>query len=313
MTSDREIQDGAPSTLGPLLRQARDQAGLKQADIARQLHLDVKIIAALEADDDGALPAPMYVRGYLRHYAGLLGMPPEDLLHKYNARAAPLPPIKSGMSGANQTSGADAPVRAVTWFVSLALVLLVVAWGLSGNIQTPETAGVPTAGVRAPVEAPAQVQGVAAQDEVPAITEQPPQAGDAPGILPTTETTAGQAADDRVQAQEQAPAAPATGEPEAGTVETSGPDAAPPLGDSLRLKIHKDSWIDVKDATGTSLYTALARAGQEIDLAGQAPISVLLGNAAGVGIEYNGEPVDFGRYTAGNVARFKLGETAAGE
>jgi len=63
---------------GARLKAAREARGMALAQAARGLRLPVATLAALEADDQSALPGPAYVAGYLRAYARLLGLPPDD-------------------------------------------------------------------------------------------------------------------------------------------------------------------------------------------------------------------------------------------
>jgi cytoskeleton protein RodZ len=59
--------------IGKQLRAARERMGLGVSQAAEQLHVDEKVIDALETGRFQALGAPVYVRGHLRHYAELLG------------------------------------------------------------------------------------------------------------------------------------------------------------------------------------------------------------------------------------------------
>lgn len=52
----------------------------------------------------------------------------------------------------------------------------------------------------------------------------------------------------------------------------------------------------------------IAKAGQTKTVEGEAPFKVLLGNAPGVTLEYNGEVYDHAKYNRKGVARFTLGE-----
>jgi cytoskeleton protein RodZ len=61
--------------IGQQLRAARERMGLGVAQAAEQLHVDEKVIDALETGRFNALGAPVYVRGHLRHYADLVGEP----------------------------------------------------------------------------------------------------------------------------------------------------------------------------------------------------------------------------------------------
>ena len=64
---------------GVRLAQARDELGLPVKEVARMLNLSPSHITALENDDYESLFGPTYVRGYLRSYAQLLGLPPEEI------------------------------------------------------------------------------------------------------------------------------------------------------------------------------------------------------------------------------------------
>ena len=61
---------------GARLREAREAANISLDRIAMSLLLDPKIVEALEEDDFDRLPAPTFVRGYLRGYARVLGVRP---------------------------------------------------------------------------------------------------------------------------------------------------------------------------------------------------------------------------------------------
>ena len=65
---------------GQRLRQAREALGLSQLDVAQRLHLNVNLIQALEDNNKEALPAQIYLVGYLRSYARLLNLPADRII-----------------------------------------------------------------------------------------------------------------------------------------------------------------------------------------------------------------------------------------
>jgi cytoskeleton protein RodZ len=71
------------TSIGRELATAREGRKLDIDTVARELKLDAAIIRALESDDRAALPAPIFVQGYLRSYARLLDLPAQDLLARY--------------------------------------------------------------------------------------------------------------------------------------------------------------------------------------------------------------------------------------
>jgi len=78
--------------IGRQLAAARAGRKLDIETVARELKLDAAIVRALENDDRQALPAPIFVQGYLRSYARLLDLPVQDLLQRYaESTGAPRP------------------------------------------------------------------------------------------------------------------------------------------------------------------------------------------------------------------------------
>jgi cytoskeleton protein RodZ len=80
---------GDARSIGARLRGAREKRGLTILQAAEKLHVDARVLEALEAGNFAALGAPVYVRGHLRRYAELLGEPPPQLTEFYAAAPAP--------------------------------------------------------------------------------------------------------------------------------------------------------------------------------------------------------------------------------
>ena len=77
---------GAPTDrgTGARLRTAREKKGLTVLQAAEKLHVDARVLEALEAEDFAALGADVYVRGHLRRYAELVGESPSELQELYS-------------------------------------------------------------------------------------------------------------------------------------------------------------------------------------------------------------------------------------
>ncbi len=81
------------TAIGETLRSARERMGLGVVQAAERLHVDTKVIDALETGSFKALGAPVFVRGHLRRYAELLGEPDGPLQQRYAAMSeASVPP-----------------------------------------------------------------------------------------------------------------------------------------------------------------------------------------------------------------------------
>ncbi len=81
------------NTLGTRLREARIAHQLEPEGVAEELHLDAGIIRAIETGDMAALPASIFVQGYVRSYARLVGLPEDELIRDFNAQCEELPPL----------------------------------------------------------------------------------------------------------------------------------------------------------------------------------------------------------------------------
>ena len=80
-----EATGGARERIGARLRSAREARGLTTLQAAEKLHVDARILEALEAEDFAALGAAVYVRGHLRRYAELIGEQYSELQSLYSA------------------------------------------------------------------------------------------------------------------------------------------------------------------------------------------------------------------------------------
>src|SRR3954471_707320 len=68
------------SSPGAMLAAAREELNLSVSDVARHLKLSPAQVEALEEGAYDRLPGRVFVRGFLRNYAKLLGIDPQPLL-----------------------------------------------------------------------------------------------------------------------------------------------------------------------------------------------------------------------------------------
>jgi len=78
--NSNQVAPDMGASIGVRLKQAREQAGLSPEDVAASLKIPVKGIRQLESGDPSQLGAPVFVRGQLRSYARLLGVPFDEEL-----------------------------------------------------------------------------------------------------------------------------------------------------------------------------------------------------------------------------------------
>ncbi|MBI1869954.1 MAG: helix-turn-helix domain-containing protein [Chlamydiae bacterium] len=69
--------------LGQKLREAREGKGLSIEEVARMTKIPDKIIEAIEQSYYEELPAPIYVKGFLKLYARYVGLEPNEVIQDY--------------------------------------------------------------------------------------------------------------------------------------------------------------------------------------------------------------------------------------
>jgi len=74
------------ATVGDLLRETREAKGLSLGQVENATRIRQRLLQALEENDFAALPAPVFVKGFLRNYAQLLELNPDDVLQMYRSQ-----------------------------------------------------------------------------------------------------------------------------------------------------------------------------------------------------------------------------------
>lgn len=285
---------------GQLLRNAREQLGWTREQVASRIHLRLTLIAAIEADTYDKHTSHTFIRGYLRAYAKLVGIPEETILAAYE-KLGLTPPDNIDMQSFSRRSrqqANDSRLKVVTWLVILVLIGLSVAWWwqstarrsagddalaateMSATVNMPEANVAPAVEVAEPV-LPAASDAVSTQVVVSGATATlPVVATDASAAVPTDVSGAVSTAEST----------------------TTEPAKAP----QLKMSFTADCWLDVKDANGKTLFSGLKKANDELVLEGPEPLRFIIGAPMAVNLEYQGKSFDMSRYNNGRTARFSL-------
>lgn len=302
---------------GKRLQKARESAQLSQMEVADRLRLPMATVKALEQDDWSGLHST-YVRGYLRNYARLLGLNPDLFVEPLPSQVVETPIVNSYRIGPAQyvTSG-DGPVKLVTYLVSLILAVLAFSWWQSRQAEPVAVAPQAEAPAPAPIAA---VTNATAPPAAPVVTETPATATtEAAASAPTPVTTsagepasAGATTEPVAAIAPQAPSASLSESPSAPSADAAGAPTVLAMNEEnprgLMFQLNSDSWAEVTDATGKRLFYDIAKRGQTVRLAGEAPYKVIVGNAPSVTMYYDGKPVDISAIARAGVARFKIGD-----
>lgn len=301
-TAETDAPELAPEAFpGAQLRARREAAKLSQDEVARELRMTVSKVRALEADDYDRLHSDTFVRGYLRTYAKLLGLDPDEMLQVYR-----LARRQSGLAEEPEESplkiNVPDPTRSVWKFVLWILVLLAGIWALSvwflGNKQEPSVSTTmvdPVAEMNTPESDP---QASVIDDErAPVDVEPSPQResdNNAEGVAAEDGPAVASGAQAATDVERAEPSNNAV-EPLAATevVDSAASLRDPEVLDQLRLSFSEECWVEVTDSRGDVLEADLIQPGRALSLSGEAPFTVKLGNAAAAQVELNGEPFEF--------------------
>ncbi len=82
---DRTPIDAVPAPpVGETLQAARERKGVDLYRAERDTKIRLRYLSALEDSDYDELPAPVYVKGFLRNYAIYLGLDPDEVLDRWH-------------------------------------------------------------------------------------------------------------------------------------------------------------------------------------------------------------------------------------
>lgn len=305
---------------GDQLRAARLHQGLEIADVARQLKLFPRQVEAMERDDYAALPSRVFVRGFIRNYARVLGLDPQPLLTMagvaVEASTDGLPAVIAPPKADPVVAVAVAPREDIVVPVSLATnepvgrrgwvigaVVLTVAL-LVGYMLLRQSSSAPNASVVA-LNLP-QTGGVVT-GPAPASTQAPTVPGEPPAVEPAANpplaaNPAAESATPAVPAAQAIPVAPVQT-----TVEVpAASPAEPATGTAVNMAFTRDAWVEIRDRRGAVVFSELSPAGAKRVVRGTPPFSLVIGNASGVAIAFDGRDIDLGPYTRSDVAHLVL-------
>jgi len=284
--------------LGAILTRAREKLSLSQKDIASRLNLKEEYIVALDANDFDKLPAPTYVRGYIRSYARSLNLNADSLINLYEGIAEAPPEILPDVKPTVQASSRDKPVKAVTYLGTLTLVILIIAWWQGQHIVSTDFFAINTktsSGGKYPGGFTYTFDVINHPDtvEVSAIDELDGSGLKNMKIVDLAKTSESKP-DDILSIEDSL------------NLNTQKNLNALANSDTLKMELTAESWVEVYDILGERLYRGLAKPGEKISIIGTAPLSVKLGNARAVSVNFNGKAFDTSEYTRAGVARFLL-------
>jgi len=279
------VNKSVPMDLGPglSLRQAREARNLSVADVKSALRFREGIVEALECDDYNGLPAPIFVKGYLRSYARLVGVGEGPVLAQYQAQGPSEPPPLAPTFPATSAFHSHVPWPIVLGALGV-LVIITALFMLKSEKQDQV--------------ASEQVIVQEAIAEIDSNHNDLTQDMAGPDLETAVESDTGELLAEAEMGLHYAVLDVTEIEPSVSSVPTE---------QILRLTISDDCWAEITDNDGRRLIYELLKSGTVKKVEGVAPFSVVLGNADAVQLEYKGEVYDFSSSIRRNIARFLVG------
>jgi cytoskeleton protein RodZ len=286
MTNQKEL---IPMLPGDLLRYHRERLGLTLEQASDRSRIKPGTLAAIESGDTADIPS-VYLRGYIRNYARFLGLDPAELEdHMENVQGAE-PDIQSVFSVESRRGRGEKWLKASSYLAASALIAAL-AWQFTHEaVRFSQGESQLMAGTSG------------AQD---GSTEDRPEPGS--DALPSgTHLNASIASVELLQQRSEL-SGKTTAEQAWAAIGGQG-DAAPAAAGVHHLGISTsgDSWVEIVDGHGTQLEQDLIRAGNSREYDGDGPFQVMIGRASSVVLTLDGQPVDLGPYSRGDVARLTL-------
>lgn len=238
-------------SLGTYLRELREARGESLEAMAHSTRVGKRQLEALEEEEFSELPAPVFVKGFIRAYCEFLGVAPEEALGRYRQILGELARLAASSSRSiPRASRASGPiVLSLVLLIVLGLALLALNVALKGGAPPPP-----------------QQPGPAAQPDQPAGS--PPATG-ATREAPTP--SSGAVAAPRV-------------------VPDRGVAQAPVAKQRLVVKAVEATWIRVQMDNG-EVAQELLPPGATREWSAEKRFVLTVGNAGGIEIELNGRPI----------------------
>lgn len=259
--------------VGEKLRQARIRAAMTPAEAGARLKIPTHVVEALEREDWAKLGAPVFVRGQLRSYAKLLGLPADTIAESPvvpSARPTELTPrtYTPRMQRVVEQTGRRLVYVLITATIAVPVWLATRSHLDAGiepvSLDTTATLNLP------------QGEGIAAQ----------------PATRPATASAAA----------DQAPlVASITPMPASAT-----PPAPAVVGGDLVVSFAGESWVKLTAPDGSVIEQALIPAGQQRSFTPGQIGNAVLGNAQAVSIRHRGQALDLAPFIRANVVRFTV-------
>ncbi|WP_109396389.1 cytoskeleton protein RodZ [Proteus faecis] len=308
-------------TAGQLLRQAREKVGLTQQTVADRLCLKLSTVRDIETDSVSSNIAPTFLRGYMRSYAKLVGVPEKEILG-FIDQQAPVKQIKmtttQNYSLGKRHKKREGWLMKITWVILIVMVALVGVWWWQGHqadqqelvSMASQDIGQNSTQENTNTIDPSLVtsdntstsEGDNLQVPAPSLVDN--QANNVATTSSTTEKISPAPTEVKTVPLPVSPLTTSTTS-RADSEQESTSSEAPAIANQLVLMFDGECWLEVRNAQNKVLFNGIKKAGDRLEFDGEQPYKLKIGAPSVTRIQFNGESVDLSRFT-GKIAKITV-------
>lgn len=308
-------------TAGQLLRQAREKVGLTQQTVADRLCLKLSTVRDIETDSVSSDIAPTFLRGYMRSYAKLVGVPEKDILG-FIDQQAPVKQIRmtttQNYSLGKRHKKREGWLMKITWVILIVMIALVGVWWWQGH-QADQQELVSMAsqdiGQNSTQESTNTIDSpLTTLDNTPVFEGENLQVPASPLVdnqannvaTSPTETTSSAPVPTEVRTVP-LPVSPLTTSTtsRANSTQESTSSEAPAIANQLVLMFDGECWLEIRNAQNKVLFNGIKKAGDRLEFDGEQPYKLKIGAPSVTRLQFNGESIDLSRFT-GKIAKITV-------
>lgn len=272
---------------GEYLKREREHRDISLSKVYEETRIPLKYLQAIEADDYDKLPHPTFIKGFIRCYGKYLGIDENDAVlrfemylkeHKEIAEKDDTPevwkyhPDSVRKPSINLSGGGK---RTIAILAGAGVALIIILYFITGTRSGNK--------VIIDVEPPKQ-EAASPSGQVQPSPVQPPVAAQPAQPLPTSSSAAGKASVNAAPADINKMA-------EAGKQAAAVQDGAAQKEERkhvLVVKARERTWVKVR-LDDSEPFDVVLESGQGVTWKARSRISVLVGNAGGADLSFNGQ------------------------
>jgi len=287
------VQQEQLRAIGTYLNQVRQEQARSLEEISAKTYIPLRLLKAIETGQEQPLPEPVFVQGFIRRYADLLGLDGIELSQKFPVNVTPLPVVTATAVESRPrtipepsylTSPVDEkefsqrprlPKRSVSYLPYLAAAALLAVGGIGLAIVRAISSR--------PVQPPESALVLPKQPPLPRSSVKPPSPEISPSLTVSPSVTA-------VPSVASVPSISPSSSPS--PIDSPNPDLSPSAADpnapvSVEMQLTGDSWVQVI-VDGAVKAEAVLPKGTRQSWSGKQQITIVSGNAGAVSVSANG-------------------------